>query len=75
MLLEGDGTPSDEKQGISWIRRAAEGDNAQAQYILGQCYLEGELVDKNVDLAKKYLEMAAAQGVVEARELLNSGLA
>ncbi len=43
------------------FEQAAKQGSAWAQYNLANMYLEGEGVDRNVDIARQYLEQAAAQ--------------
>ena len=48
----------------------AENGDAQAQYLLGLKYYEGDKVNKDISLALEWLEQAVDQGVVEARDLV-----
>ena len=62
----------DKREGISYFIKAAKMGLAEAQSILGACYLYGEGVDKNVDEAIKWLRQAARGGDKEAKLLLNN---
>ena len=48
----------------------AETGEAQAQYLLGLKYYQGEEVGKNINLALEWFYQAALQGVVEAQNLV-----
>ena len=52
----------DYKKAISWIRKAAEQDLANAQYILGDLYYSGDGVKKDYNEAVKWYKKAAMQG-------------
>lgn len=56
------GVPQDDRRGIEWIRQAAEQGHVGAQMRLGWHYLNGEIVQKNEQLAARYFEAAAVQG-------------
>jgi len=45
--------------------------DANAQYKLGMAYLDGNVIDKNKELAKKWLEKANMNGNVEAEDALD----
>ena len=45
-----------------------------AQYLLAQCYQNGEGIEKNIEKAKELYERAVAGGVAEAKEILESML-
>jgi len=40
------------------------------QYKLGACYYKGKGIEKNLQKAKEYLNLAAAQGDKDAKKLL-----
>ena len=44
---------------VSWLKKAAEYGNQHAQYKLGKLYLTGELVNKDIETAIRYLKDAA----------------
>lgn len=52
---------------IETIRNNAEHNDAEAQWKLGQCYFNGDGVEKNSDEAVKWFQKAADQGLVEAQ--------
>ena len=47
---------------VIWFHKAAEQDYAEAQRMLGLCYLLGEGVETNVDAARYWFTKAAEQG-------------
>lgn len=49
-----------------WFHKAAEQGNTEAQMILGQMYLEGDCVEKNVPEGIEWYSKAALQGHVTA---------
>jgi TPR repeat protein len=51
---------------VAWYRKAAEGNIAAAQYMLGRLYASGEGVFKNMDEALQYHKLAAEQGYAES---------
>ena len=52
---------------MKWYRKAAEQGDAEAQYKLGGCYLDGEGVARDKTEALKWWRKAAEQGHEEAR--------
>ena len=64
----GTGVPSDDAKGIALIKKAADLGVADAQYILGKIYAEGqEGVAKDPVKAAEWLQKAAAQGIGSAQ--------
>jgi TPR repeat protein len=57
---------------VKWTRKAAEQDDAPAQYNLGNSYANGEGVAKDTIEAAKWYRKAADQGHAEAAESLDS---
>jgi TPR repeat protein len=72
--LEGDEgfVKRDPNKAIYWITKAAENGEDKAQYTLGKMYVFGELVEKDVWLAKNYLAQSKKQGNNEAAKMLAS---
>lgn len=56
----------DYQQAANWYTQASDQGHAQAQWQLGQMYLEGEGVSKNLLQAYIILKMASINGVDEA---------
>jgi TPR repeat protein len=70
MLLDGDGVRANIREGLRWLRRAAERGDPIAQYNLGKAYAEGECVRQSTTYAKKWLARANERGHAKARRLL-----
>lgn len=62
LLWGTEGTKPDIKEGISWMRRAAEAGLSEAQAKLGFCYLAGQGVEHDHDEALRWSLAAAEQG-------------
>ena len=61
--LEGnDEINKDEEKGVEWLKKSAEQGNAEAQELLGNCYMQGTGVDKDEKTAAYWHEKAAEQG-------------
>ena len=56
------GVKQDYKEAIVWYRKAAEHEQANAQYYLGLCYEKGQGVTKNETEAIEWYRKAAEQG-------------
>ena len=54
-------------EAVKWFRKAAEQNYAEAQYILGVCYEQGEGVAKDQVEAVKWYRKAAEQNDAEAQ--------
>lgn len=62
-FLEGnDEINEDEEKGVEWIKKSAEQGNAEAQELLGNCYMQGTGIDKDEKMAVYWHEKAAEQG-------------
>lgn len=66
------GLEKNETGGIAWFRKAAEQGNARAQYALGAMHAAGLGVTKDLERARFWLRLAAAQGSTEAKKALDS---
>ena len=64
--------PKDYKEAVKWYKLAADQGNEEAQYKLGNCYYNGNGVDKNIEEAVKWYKLAAEQGHAKARNALDS---
>lgn len=70
LLNGGKGVPKDEKQGMQWVRRSAEGNNREAQFFLAQTLYAGNHGEpKNLAEAAKWFERAAKAG--DSRAMLS----
>lgn len=61
---------SDLEGSVQRVIQAAEQGDAQAQYVLGFCYLEGQGVEIDIDVSHLWFEKAASNGYVDANEIL-----
>lgn len=57
-------------EAVDWYRKAAEQANAAGEYGLGQMYLKGEGVKKDVEQARSYILRAAQKNHLEAVVLM-----
>lgn len=60
-------SPSDDEKLINWHIKAAETGNAEAQFLLGVIYYEGENTTRNFEEAIRWYQAAAEQGHAEAQ--------
>jgi hypothetical protein len=67
MLLLGEGVARNDREGIDWIRFAAERGSANAQALYGSIYQHGTRVPKDYVLAARWLKPAAIAGVSDAQ--------
>ena len=56
------------KEAVKWFRKAAEQGDADAQFVLGVCYLEGVGITQDKTEAMKWLQKAAKQGHEKAKK-------
>lgn len=56
----------DKEEGIKWWRRAAEAGSPWASHNLGVCYMDGEVVGKDVGRALEYFQKSAELGAPQA---------
>ena len=62
------------EKALYWYTKAADWENTYAMYRLGIMYYEGDGVEKNSELAKKYFEQACELKFKESCEILHKGL-
>ena len=62
------GTPIDRDNGIAWLQKAADKNDADAMYFLGMLYLKGTAVGKNPKKAGELFAGAAERGHEKAKE-------
>ena len=67
MYSAGEGVPKDVVEAAKWFRMAAEQEDADAQWVLGNMYHQGEGVPKDYAENIKWYRKAAMQGHVEAQ--------
>jgi TPR repeat protein len=70
MLVQGLGTAPRPKEGIVWLRKAAEGGLPRAQYVLGGFFERGEHVAKSMLQATAWYREAAERGWRDAQVAL-----
>jgi len=68
----GRGVPQDDKQAAFWFRKAAEGGDADGQFMLAAMYLEGEGVPHDPEQAILWFRKSADQDDVGAQIVLGS---
>lgn len=68
----GIGTKPNPRKALEWFGRAADAGNHHARYEQGRCYEHGIGTPPRPDLARRCYEQAAAQGIPEAVEALES---
>jgi hypothetical protein len=66
MLLKGEAGPPNPKAALPLLQAAAAANHPLAQYELGEMYESGELVPKDLDIARSLYAKAARHGVTEA---------
>lgn len=75
---QGIGVRKDMVKAVEWIQKSADinngGVSAVAQGVIGNWYLYGTNVSKDMDLAAKYLQMAVDNGNVDAKNDLATAL-
>ena len=62
MYYKGAGVPQDYETAVKWYTRAAEQEDAYAQYYLGWMYVEGKGVPKDSVYAYMWWNIAASNG-------------
>ena len=77
ILVEGFGVPPNEKEGIIWLRRAAEKGSSQAHYELASIYYTGitDILEEDEVKAFLFFEKAAKQNHVAAMYMMAECLA
>ncbi len=70
LYREGWGAPQDLSRAYQYTERSAGQNLAQAQYRLALYYLEGEQIQKNDTLALYWMQSAADQGHIKAKDYL-----
>ena len=62
----------DKEEGMRWYRRAAEAGSSSAAHNLGLCYMKGDGVEQNLNVALEYFQKAASLGGAQAFVLIGS---
>ena len=61
------GLEEDAKKAIYWYKKAAQKNDPQAQFNIGEIYLNGEGIQSNHIVAKEWFEKSSAQGHAESQ--------
>ncbi len=72
MLKEDAGSEGNLAKAFGWLQKAAALDDDEAQFLLGEAYLEGTLVRADPALARKWLASAERLGSGAAARMLQS---
>jgi TPR repeat protein len=64
------GVPKDIPEAIKWFQTAADNDDSEAQFRLGDLYERGELIKRNYAEAKQWFLLAAARDNAAAELML-----
>ncbi|MFQ2690164.1 tetratricopeptide repeat protein, partial [Aeromonas caviae] len=67
---QGKGVAQDDKQAVTWFRKAAEQGDAKAQGLLGIMYVQGKGVAQDDKQAVTWFRKAAEQGDATAQYLM-----
>ena len=70
MYLNGEGVPENEKKAVDYFMIAAEGGIIQAQRIIAQEYVSGNVLSRDYETARVWMEKAANQGDAQAQLML-----
>lgn len=68
--FEGDGVNQDQKEAVTWLRKAAEQKFPAAEYKLGDCYFQGAGIAENDTEAAHWFHKAAIQNYPIAQAML-----
>ena len=71
MNFHGRGVEKNEHKGAFWFKEAAEGDQGDAQFVLGVFYMLGRGVPQDLVLAHHWLNLAAGKGDEDAIKARN----
>jgi len=72
MLLKGEGGPPDPEAALHWLKVAALARHPRAEYELGKMYETGNIVPKDIPMAKMLYEDAAAADMADANARLTA---
>jgi len=70
MYMNGEGVPENEKKAVDYFMIAAEGGIIQAQRIIAQEYVSGDILNRDYEAARVWMEKAANQGDAQAQLML-----
>ena len=72
MYEQGRGVPQDYTKAVEWYRKAAEQNEAAAQFSLGLMYDQGTGVERNLTEATRWYRLAAKNGDPDAKAVLRA---
>jgi len=75
LAMDGHGILNGRNEAIKWIRKASDAGNAEAENLLGQYYLDGTNVVRNVPTGWLLLQRAAFDGDENARARIKEAMA
>ena len=64
------GMPQSYEKAVEWWTKGAEQDECFSQFHLGECYLKGHGVEKNLDTAKYWFQLSAESEYPKAIQAL-----
>lgn len=70
MYMNGEGVPENEKKAVDYFMIAAEGGITQAQRIIAQEYVSGDILSRDYEAARVWMEKAANKGDAQAQLML-----
>jgi hypothetical protein len=71
MLYYSKGTDDGYKDAFKWYRKAAEQNDADAQFFLGRMYFEGKGIESNTQEAITWMKVSADNGNEYAKEIVS----
>lgn len=67
MYMKGEGVATDPKEGVAWLRKAADRKYADAEFTLGYAYYQGVGVERDEKESAAWIRKAAEHGSVQAQ--------
>jgi len=68
--LDGEVTAKNEKEGISWLKKAADQNDPTGLKILAKCYITGTGLPKNEKEAEKlYIKLNQCESAIQLEEV------
>lgn len=67
LFQQGQGVTEDQKQAMTYVRKAAELGDARAQHELGIAYEKGTVVERDIESAAAWLKKSAEQGYADGQ--------
>lgn len=70
VLIEGDGIQQDIVKGVELLNESLDQDNPVALYVAGHYLLDGDIVERDIDLAHEFFIESSKQGLWLTDEVL-----